>query len=164
MNYAGIIKNDISAGDGVCVSFFTQGCPYRCEGCHNPETWDFNGGKEFTIDVLDEILEAIKANGIQRNFCLMGGEPLCNNNIFLSYLIVLNVRQAYPDIKIYIWSGGIFEDLIHASNPFIKKTLALADYLIDGPYVEKQRDITLHMRGSSNQRIIDLKNQKIIEE
>lgn len=64
MNYAGIIKNDIAAGEGVCVSFFTQGCPHHCAGCHNPETWSFNGGKEFTIDVLYDIIDSIKANGI----------------------------------------------------------------------------------------------------
>lgn len=64
MNYAGIIKNDIAAGEGVCVSFFTQGCPHHCVGCHNPETWSFNGGKEFTIDVLYDIIDSIKANGI----------------------------------------------------------------------------------------------------
>ena len=164
MNYAGIIKNDISAGEGVCVTFFTQGCPYHCPGCHNPETWDFNGGKEFTVDVLNNILDSINANGIQRNFCLMGGEPLCKENAFLSYLITLNVRQTYPDIKIYIWSGNTFENLIQESNPFISKTLALADYLIDGPYMKSLRDITLSMRGSRNQRIIDLKTQRIIEE
>ena len=64
MRYAGIIKNDIAAGEGVCVSFFTQGCPHHCPGCHNPETWSFNGGKEFTIDVLYDIINSIKANGI----------------------------------------------------------------------------------------------------
>lgn len=64
MRYAGIIKNDIAAGEGVCVSFFTQGCPHHCPGCHNPETWSFNGGKEFTIDVLYDIIDSIKANGI----------------------------------------------------------------------------------------------------
>ena len=64
MRYAGLIKNDIAAGEGVCVSFFTQGCPHHCPGCHNPETWSFNGGKEFTIDVLYDIIDSIKINGI----------------------------------------------------------------------------------------------------
>lgn len=164
MNYAGIIKNDISAGEGVCVSFFVQGCPYRCEGCQNPGTWDFKGGKEFTVETLDEIIEAIGANGISRNFALLGGEPLCTENAFLSYFIVSNIRNRFPNIKIYIWSGGVFEDLICSSNPFIGKTLKLADYLIDGPFIKAQRDITLKMRGSRNQRIIDLKNQMVIEE
>ncbi len=164
MNYAGIIKNDISAGEGVCVSFFVQGCPHHCPGCHNPETWDFKGGKEFTIDTLYEILDAIDANGVRRNFCLLGGEPLCKENAFLSYFVTSSVKAKYPDIKIYIWSGGQFEDLLKSASPFVNKTLALADYLIDGPYIESQRDITLKMRGSLNQKVIDLKNQKVIEE
>ena len=164
MNYAGIIKNDISAGEGVCVSFFVQGCPHHCLGCHNPETWDFKGGKDFTIDTLYEILDAIDANGVRRNFCLLGGEPLCTENAFLSYFVVSSIRNKFPNIKIYIWSGGVFEDLVRSANPFIGKTLKLADYLIDGPFIKSQRDITLKMRGSRNQRIIDLKNQMVIEE
>lgn len=80
MRYAGIIKNDTAAGEGVCVSFYTQGCPFRCDHCHNPQTWDFNGGKEFTQDTITEIIQAIKANGIIRNFCILGGEPLCPEN------------------------------------------------------------------------------------
>lgn len=160
MNYAGLIKNDVSAGEGVCVSFFVQGCGNRCPGCHNPETWDFNGGKEFTFEVLQEVLEAITANGIQRNFCLMGGEPLCDQNTFLSYLMVLNIRQTYPDIKIYIWSGRYYEELIKDANPFIKRTLDLADYLIDGPFILEERDITLPMCGSRNQKVIDLKEKR----
>lgn len=77
MRYAGIIKNDVCAAPGVCVTFFTQGCPHRCKGCHNPETWDFDGGKEFTHDTIDEVIEALNANDIERTFCIMGGEPLC---------------------------------------------------------------------------------------
>ena len=88
MRYAGIIKNDIAAGEGVNVSFFVQGCPIHCPNCHNPQTWNFDGGKEFTIDTLNEIITALKANGIKRNFSLMGGEPLCDENLFLSQLII----------------------------------------------------------------------------
>ena len=84
MQYAGIIKNDFSAAPGVSVTFFTQGCPHRCKGCHNPETWDFDGGKEFTPQVLNEIIEALTANGLTRSFCLMGGEPLCEENLLYS--------------------------------------------------------------------------------
>lgn len=77
MKYAGIIKNDTAAGPGLCLSFYTQGCPHHCSGCHNPETWDFNGGKEFTDETLQMILENINANGIERPLCILGGEPLC---------------------------------------------------------------------------------------
>jgi anaerobic ribonucleoside-triphosphate reductase activating protein len=88
MRYSGLIKNDITAAPGLCVSFFTQGCPHHCPGCHNPETWDFNRGKEFTNDTLKEILEALTAQNIHRDLCIMGGEPLCQENAFLTRLII----------------------------------------------------------------------------
>lgn len=156
MNYAGIIKNDVTAGEGVCVSFFTQGCPHHCAGCHNPETWAFDGGKEFTQEVLTEIIESIKANGIQRNLCIMGGEPLCPENQFLTWLVISNVKEQYPDIKVYIWTGYLYEDLIKDSSSKIISILEMTDVLIDGPYIQEERDITLPMRGSRNQRIINL--------
>ena len=76
MRYAGIIRNDVAAGQGVNVTFFVQGCEQHCPGCHNPETWDFDGGYEFTQETLDDIIKSLKANGVQRNLSLMGGEPL----------------------------------------------------------------------------------------
>lgn len=73
MRYMGIIKNDFSAAPGVCLTFFVQGCPIRCKGCHNPESWDFKGGKKFNFNILNEIKEGLLANGIKRTFCIMGG-------------------------------------------------------------------------------------------
>ena len=160
MNYSGLILNDISAAPGLCVSFFTQGCPHRCKGCHNPETWDFNRGKEFTTGTLNEIISGLTAQGIQRNLCIMGGEPLCNENAFLTYLVIKEVKEKVPGAKIYIWSGYTYEELQHASHPQVRHALELADYLIDGPYIESERDITLNMRSSRNQRIIDLSKKK----
>ena len=94
MRYAGLIENDIvDSDDGICVSLWMQGCPHHCKGCHNPETWDFNGGKEFTYEILNEINEALNANGIERSFCIMGGEPLCMENEFLTYLIVTTLKE-----------------------------------------------------------------------
>ena len=156
MRYSGLIKNDITAAPGLCVSFFTQGCPHHCPGCHNPETWGFDGGKEFTNDTLKEILEALTAQNIHRDLCIMGGEPLCDENAFLTRLIIQEVRKHVPDAKIYIWSGYTYEELMSQSNPHILDSLRLADVLIDGPYIEAERDITLSMRGSRNQRVIDL--------
>jgi anaerobic ribonucleoside-triphosphate reductase activating protein len=156
MRYSGLIKNDITAAPGLCVSFFTQGCPHHCPGCHNPETWDFNRGKEFTNDTLKEILEALTAQNIHRDLCIMGGEPLCQENAFLTRLIIQEVRKHVPETKIYIWSGYTYEELKANQNPHIADSLRLADVLIDGPYIEAERDITLDMRGSRNQRIIDL--------
>lgn len=156
MKYAGIIKNDMSAAPGVSVSFFTQGCPHHCKGCHNPETWNFEGGKEFTNETLNEILTALQANGIKRSFAVMGGEPLCQENSFLTYLVIKTVKDQYPDTPIYIWTGYYYEDLLKDHNPRISQILELTDVLVDGPYVENLRDITLPLRGSSNQSIIDL--------
>ena len=160
MRYAGIIKNDIAAAPGVSVTFYTQGCPHHCFGCHNPETWNFEGGKEFTPEVIDEILEALTANNIMRSLAIQGGEPLCVENEFLTLLIVKTVKEKFPDIKIYIWTGYYFNSL--PNTPYIKQILELTDCLIDGPYIEEERDITLPMRGSRNQNIIYFDNNKII--
>ena len=157
MRYAGIIKNDVTAGEGVCVSFFTQGCPHHCAGCHNPETWAFDGGKEFTQETLSELIRDIDANGIQRNFCVMGGEPLCPENQFLTQLVISTIKEKYPDIKVYIWTGYLYEDLLASSSSKLENILSITDVLIDGPYIQEERDITLAMRGSRNQRIIELK-------
>ena len=159
MQYYGIIKNDVCAGEGVCVTFFTQGCPHRCPGCHNEDSWDFLGGREFTTDVLNEILEAISANGVLRNFCVMGGEPLCSENAFLTQLVIENVLKMYPTIKIYIWTGYTWEELMTRRDPKVMAILKHTDVLIDGRYIEEERDITLPMRGSRNQRIIDVKKE-----
>ena len=160
MRYAGIIKNDVAAGQGVCVTFFTQGCDQHCPGCHNPQTWDFNGGYEFTQETMDKIIQALKANGVQRNFCIMGGEPLHENNLFLTNLVINEVRKVYPDIKIYVWTGYIYENLVEKKEKLLQNILNNIDVLIDGPFIREQRDITLPMRGSRNQRIINLKENK----
>lgn len=161
MRYSGLLLNDIAAADGLCVSFFTQGCPHHCKGCHNPETWDFAGGLEFTPDVIDSIVNGLTAQGIQRNLCIMGGEPLCQENAFLTNLVISEVRRRVPGIKIYVWTGYTYEFLQkyppHEKIPNILKSI---DYLIDGPYIESRRDVTLHMRGSDNQRVIDLSEKK----
>ena len=156
MQYAGIIKNDFAAAPGVCTTFFTQGCPHHCPGCHNPETWDFKGGKEFTPEVIDELLEALQANGIKRKLCIMGGEPLCPENQFLTYLVIKSIKDKLPETEVYIWTGYNLDDLInHHDKPDvrIKQILELTTAVIDGPYIAAERDITLAMRGSRNQRI-----------
>ena len=157
MRYSGLIRNDLAAAPGVSVSFFTQGCPHRCKGCHNPETWSFDGGKEFTYNVLNEILDALCANGIERKFCVMGGEPLCPENEFLTLLVVKAVREQYPDIKIYIWTGYYYDDLVKSGSTHIRQILEMTDVIIDGPYIESERDVSLFMRGSKNQNIIKLR-------
>lgn len=157
MRYAGLIKNDIAAAPGLCVTFFTQGCPHQCEGCHNPESWDFDGGLEFKPDLINEIVEALNANGIKRKFCIMGGEPLCQENEFLTLLLIMEIQSRVPDVEIYLWTGYKYEDLINHATDRIKRILSSINFLIDGPYIKELRDTTLPMRGSSNQRIINMK-------
>ena len=157
MKYAGLIRNDLAAAPGVSVTFYTQGCPHRCKGCHNPETWEFGGGKEFTPQVLEDIYNALRANNIERNFCVMGGEPMCEENLFLTYMVISEVKKHFPETKIYLWSGYYYEDLLRSTNPKVAHILEMIDVLIDGPYIESKRDISLKMRGSSNQSIIDLR-------
>lgn len=158
MRYAGLIKNDLAAAPGVCVSFFVQGCPLRCPGCHNPESWDFEGGMEFSAKTLNDILTSLSANGIERPLCIMGGEPLCTENLFLTTLIIKEVRQQKPNVKIYLWTGYTYEELLFkkTSDPKLEYILDNIDCLIDGPFIQEEKDITLQMRGSRNQRIIYL--------
>ena len=154
--YAGIIKNDVVNGNGICVSFFVQGCPIHCEGCHNANDWSFNAGYELPEDYLSMIDKAIIANNIERNFSLLGGEPLCNENLDLSLEILSYVRRNHPGIDICVWSGYCYEDLISRNDPRIKSIFEIADVLIDGPFRIDKRNIALKMRGSDNQRLIDL--------
>lgn len=156
--YSGLILNDIAAAPGLCVSYFAQGCPHHCPGCHNPETWNFDGGMEFTPDIFDTIVRALTAQGIQRNFCVMGGEPLCPENALLTDMIIKHVRQQVPHAQIYIWSGYTLEELIENGHPNAKEALSNCDFLIDGRFIQKERDLTLNMRGSKNQRVINLSN------
>ena len=151
MKYAAIKENDFLNGEGVCVSFWVQGCPHKCEGCHNPQQWDFKGGLDLPNDYKEQIIKAISANGITRNFSVLGGEPLCPENIELTYDIINSVRKQYPYIKIFIWTGYVLEKIKH---PLLKDILNITDVIIDGPYLKDKRDITLKLRGSTNQRIL----------
>ena len=152
MRYAAIENNDYINGEGMCVSFWVQGCPHKCEGCHNPEAWSFEGGQELPNDYKGNIIKAISANGITRNFSVLGGEPLCPENLDLTLSTISAVRAAYPNIKIFLWTGYRLEDI--KENPVVKEILEQINVLIDGPFIQEQRDITLKLRGSKNQRIL----------
>ena len=164
MRYAGLIKNDIAAAPGLCVTFFVQGCPIHCPGCHNPEAQDPNYGTPFTDDTIDEIIAAIGANGIQRKLCIMGGEPFYRDNPEEVLRLINKVVDTYSNIKIYVWTGYTYEELYQRPSYTISMILQSIDYLIDGPYIQEERDITLKMRGSKNQRILRLRNGKIMVE
>lgn len=158
MKYSGINFNDFSAAPGVSVTVFVQGCPHHCPGCHNPGTWDFDKGIPFTEGTLIEIVKSLNSNGVKRNLCIMGGEPLCAENIPLTKTLIDATKEAYPETKIYIWTGYEYKDVCYLTD-----ILSKADYLIDGPFILEERDITLKMRGSRNQRIINLKTLTIEE-
>lgn len=151
--YNTIIPNDIVNGEGICVSFFVQGCPHHCPGCFNEETWDFHGGQKYMDHTKWDIIKAIGANGLQRNFSVLGGEPLAPQNIQMTAEVIDAVRHAYPKITIYLWTGYEFDDLILHLTDELKQILQNIDVIIDGPFVENLKDLSLKFRGSSNQHI-----------
>lgn len=153
MRYNSIITNDIANGEGVCVSFFVQGCPHHCEGCFNPETWDFNGGHEYTAETKWELIRLIGANGIQRNFSILGGEPMAPENLEMTKEVVSAVRAAYPHINIYLWTGYTMNDLKSYEDERIDTILSKINFLIDGTFKNEFKNLNLKLRGSSNQNI-----------
>lgn len=158
MKYATIKYNDVANAPGIAISVYLQGCPHHCKNCFNPETWDFNGGQEFTYQHLQNIIDGLYANGIERSLCILGGEPLCEQNLFLTNLIINEVKNKAPNVKIYIWTGYVLEELQKSSSAYLKNILEKANFLIDGPFIDEQKDLSLQMRGSRNQRVIDLKS------
>ena len=163
MRYADIKPNDSVNGEGVCVSLFVQGCNNFCEGCFNKETWDFNGGKPIGGRELQYIKRSLTANNIKRNFSVLGGEPLHSNNIKEVITVINEIKTFDNSIKIYVWTGYLYEDLLKKYGEKIFKNI---DVLIDGKFEMKEKDVTLKLRGSSNQRIIDvpktLKEHKVV--
>lgn len=151
--YNTIIFNDITNGHGVCVSFWVQGCPHHCPGCFNEETWDFDKGISYTAETKWEIIKAISANNIIRNFSILGGEPLAPENISMTWDIVNAIRHAYPNIEIALWTGYTYEELIEWSNDDLFKILDTINLLIDGPFIAAEKNLNLQLRGSNNQRI-----------
>lgn len=166
MKYCGLNKNDIAAAPGFSITLYVSGCNKHCPGCHNPETWNENYGEEFGWDVIREIINDLKTSPVQKNLCLMGGDPLFpNNREWIRYLIH-TVKCHSPSTPIYLWTGYTWEELQDYLRQWRSEGLSYIlnniNYLIDGPYIQEERDITLHLRGSRNQRIIELKNGEII--
>ena len=152
MRIAGIIEDDIvDCDDGIAVSLWTVGCPHHCKGCHNKNLWGYDAGQDIPIrTVINEIKEKISKNGITRNFSVLGGEPLDPQNIKDVDEVLKEVRTAYPNIKIYLWTGYTFEELSEREDA--QNVLKNVDVLVEGRYIEELR-ANLPLRGSSNQRI-----------
>lgn len=162
-NIAKIKQWDIANGEGIGVSVYFSGCDKepKCKGCFNSEIWDFNAGEPFTKDTYKQIFEMLK-NPHVNHLAILGGEPLARENFGAVRALCVMVKNYFPDKKVWLWTHYRWEqmgemlDLIHG----------LVDVLIDGEYIEEQRDLTLKWRGSSNQRVIDvaksLEQEKIV--
>ena len=151
MRYNKIRKMDISNGPGIRVSIFMQGCTFNCKNCFNKETHDFNGGKEFTDEVIDKVIELAKPDHIV-GLSILGGEPLHPKNIEGTTKLAKKFKSVYPDKNIWVWSGFLFD-----KNLINFEILNYIDVLVDGVYKDELHDFTLKYRGSSNQRVIDVK-------
>ena len=156
MRFSKIKDNDIANGLGITMSFWTQGCPHHCKGCFNMETWDFAGGKEFKEEDKEYILQNIDKNNIKRNLSILGGEPLCEQNIQGVINLCKEFKERYPDKIIYVWTGYVLEEFDDTQ----KILLDYIDVLIDGKFEIDNKDLSLKLRGSTNQRIIDINNIK----
>ena len=172
MRYAQIRSMDISNGEGVGVSLFVQGCPFHCKNCFNSDTWDFNGGKEWTEETKNKFMELINRPYIKR-VSFLGGECLADQNLDEVLKLVKQIRISYPEKTIWLYTGFEWDSLvskicqptfpdkdfehiieIHKKR---KEIISLCNIVIDGEYIDEQRDITLKWRGSSNQKVIDVK-------
>ncbi len=152
MNYAALKKTDVANGTGVRVSLFVSGCRRHCKGCFNSETWDFNFGRLFDDDTLQEILDALDHEYIE-GFSLLGGEPFEPENREEVLRILTVVRERFPDKTIWCYTGNRYENLIGEARSIIEKL----DILVDGEFIEEKKNLRLKFRGSENQRIIDVK-------
>ena len=159
MNYHNIKTDDMLNGDGLRVTCWVSGCSIGCLNCYNPQTWDFNSGIPFTDDTMQEILYDLSKPYI-KGLTLSGGHPLDPHNAPKVLEIVKRVKMVFPNMvfpnkDIWIYTGYVWEDII--KNDTLKEILKRTDVLVDGAYIDELRDITLPFRGSSNQRIIDVK-------
>ena len=173
MRYAQIRKMDISNGEGCGIAIFSQGCPIRCQGCHNSSIWGFDSGKEWNQESKQTVLQLLDRPQITR-LSILGGEPLLKQNIQDIAQLCMTVKWDWPQKKIWLWSGYLWEDIYslafdkdYKSLPHqeewtqqekdaLKNIIFNIDILVDGPFVQEKRDITLKWRGSKNQRVIDM--------
>ena len=146
---AGIVKDSITDGPGIRVTLFCQGCPHRCDGCHNPQTHPFEGGKEYTIN---QLLKIINESPLTSGVTFSGGEPICQAAVLLP--LAKEIAKTRKELAIY--SGYTFEEIV-VLNKDALELLKTADILVDGKYIKEQRSLNIKFRGSKNQRVIDLK-------
>lgn len=168
MRYAQITPFDVCNGEGIGCSLFIQGCHFHCDGCFNLETWDFAGGKEWTLKIQQDFLKMIEKPFIKR-ISILGGEPLDSENLDGVLNLLNEIRFSFPEKDIWIYSGYTWEQIMcpvvtddfnTKRDETIKRrreVVKLCDVLVDGRYVDSLRDVTAKWRGSTNQRVIDIK-------
>jgi len=162
MYYGNIKKLDIANGDGVRVSLFVSGCRNRCEGCFQPETWNFEYGRPFTAETEAAILKALEPSYVN-GLTLLGGEPFEPENQRELVKLLRRVRKEYPGKNVWCYSGYTLEQILGDGHPHCEvsqEMLSMMDVLVDGRFTLALKDISLRFRGSSNQRIIDLKRSR----
>lgn len=166
MFYGNIKKFDVADGLGVRVSLFVSGCRNRCPGCFNEATWNFSYGKEFTQETENEILNALKPDFI-KGFSLLGGEPFEEENQEILAPFLERIKKEFPLKDIWCWTGYIFEKDLQKNGrkytKFTERMLNCIDVLVDGPFILSQKNLMLEFRGSENQRILHLKDGKLVE-
>ena len=156
MNYATIKPRDIANGPGIRVSLFVSGCTHRCPGCFNEEAWDFGFGQPFDQSTIDEILEHLAPDYV-KGLTLLGGEPFEPRNQPAIVELLRQVKKTYPDKSIWAFSGYLFEkDILSGRLGDTGEYLSYLDVLVDGPFVESKKNLSLRFRGSENQRLIDV--------
>ncbi len=173
MRYSSMRNLDISNGEGVGVSLFVQGCPFHCKNCFNSDTWDFNGGKEWTEEVKDKFMKLIDRPYIKR-VSFLGGECLAEQNLDVVLDLIKEIRISFPEKTIWLYTGfcwndimcsfaGLQADYVVLDKKDIeawekrKKIISNVDILVDGEYIDEQKDLSLRFRGSKNQSVIDVK-------
>ena len=153
MRYNKIRKMDISNGPGIRTSIFMQGCTFHCKNCFNPETYDFDKGEELTDEVINKLLKLSEPDYI-KGLSILGGEPLHPRNALGTLDVVKRFKEKYPEKTVWVWTGFLYENVNKLYD------LSEIDVLIDGQFIEELHDPTLIYRGSSNQRVIDIKKTK----
>ena len=177
MRYAQIRSMDISNGEGVGVSLFIQGCPFHCKNCFNSDTWDFNGGKEWTEETKNKFMELINRPYIKR-VSFLGGECLADQNLDVVLDLIKEIRISFPEKTIWLYTGFCWDDImcsfagLQADCVVLdkknieawekrRKIISNIDVLVDGEYIDEQKDLTLKWKGSKNQRCIDVKKSLV---
>ena len=175
MRYASIRELDISNGEGVGVALFVQGCHFHCYNCFNTETWDFNGGKEWTEETKNRFIKLINRPYINR-ISILGGEPLAEQNLDEVLSLIKEIRISFPEKTIWLYTGYSYSDIFRGQSSCLsqeglnnfkrREIIKLCDVVVDGRYIDGQKDITKKWAGSKNQQVINvkesIKNNKII--